>query len=342
MSKTHLWIAGHGKNKNGTFDSGATNYISKGEHRFFKEDFFPLAEKYAKDSQDTFIFFSEYNVYSYKNLVELVKKYKPDTVTEFHFDSHSNENVTGGHVIIHKDFKPDTIDLKIKDVIHEMVGTRLNHNNQKGISGRNNLQNVNIAKNNNINYRLPELFMSSNKNDVDRVLNGLDLYALQMVRAFDSDVKKEVKESPKKEPLQNVNSIEQLAQEVIEGKHGTGEERKKNLGNMYKQVQNRVNEILLPSKKKSKSVQEVAREVIAGKYGDNPSRRNRLLAEGYNPTIIQNEVNRMVGHGYGQSLNQLVNDTINGKYGNGETRKQKLGSRYDEVQNEINRRYRNK
>ena len=340
MSKIHLWIAGHGKNKNGTFDPGATNYISKGEHRFFKEDFFPLAEKYAKDSKDTFIFFSEYNVYSYKNLVELVKKVKADTVTEFHFDSHSSDNVTGGHVIIHKDFKPDTIDLKIKDVIHEMVGTRLQHNNQKGISGRNNLQNVIIAKNNNINYRLPELFMSSNKNDVDRVLNGLELYALQMVRAFDNDVRKEGKESPKKEPLQNVKSIERLAQEVIEGKHGSGEKRKQNLGNMYKQVQNRVNEILLPSKKKSKSLTDIASEVVAGKWGNDPERHDRLKNAGYNPVHVQNMVNRMVGHGRKESLNQLVNLTLNGDFGNGEERKQKLGSRYQEVQNEINRRMR--
>ena len=38
--------------------------------------------------------------------------------------------------------------------------------------------------------------------------------------------------------------IEQLAQDVIKGKYGNGEDRKKALGNLYTEVQKRVNEIL--------------------------------------------------------------------------------------------------
>lgn len=38
--------------------------------------------------------------------------------------------------------------------------------------------------------------------------------------------------------------IEQLARDVIEGKYGNGQERKDKLGNLYQEVQNRVNEIL--------------------------------------------------------------------------------------------------
>lgn len=30
----HLVIAGHGKQRNGTFDPGATGYIKKGEHKY--------------------------------------------------------------------------------------------------------------------------------------------------------------------------------------------------------------------------------------------------------------------------------------------------------------------
>jgi len=38
--------------------------------------------------------------------------------------------------------------------------------------------------------------------------------------------------------------IDQIAQDVIDNKYGNGEERKKNLGNLYSIVQKRVNEIL--------------------------------------------------------------------------------------------------
>lgn len=41
-------------------------------------------------------------------------------------------------------------------------------------------------------------------------------------------------------------SVEELAREVIEGKYGNGEDRKKALGDRYSEVQARVNEILAP------------------------------------------------------------------------------------------------
>lgn len=47
-------------------------------------------------------------------------------------------------------------------------------------------------------------------------------------------------------PFEHVHSvdIDQIAHDVIDGKYGSGEERKKNLGNLYTIVQKRVNEIL--------------------------------------------------------------------------------------------------
>lgn len=46
--------------------------------------------------------------------------------------------------------------------------------------------------------------------------------------------------------VSNVQSIDidRIAHDVIDGKYGSGEERKKNLGNLYATVQKRVNEIL--------------------------------------------------------------------------------------------------
>lgn len=46
------------------------------------------------------------------------------------------------------------------------------------------------------------------------------------------------------ENVNNSSNIEQLAQDVINGKYGNGEERKQKLGNLYSEVQKRVNEIL--------------------------------------------------------------------------------------------------
>lgn len=51
-----------------------------------------------------------------------------------------------------------------------------------------------------------------------------------------------------KNSVDNLKSIEELAKEVIAGKYGNGEERKKKLGNLYNEVQNRVNEIMGVSK----------------------------------------------------------------------------------------------
>lgn len=44
--------------------------------------------------------------------------------------------------------------------------------------------------------------------------------------------------------VDNSPNIEQLAQDVINGKYGNGEERKQKLGSLYNEVQKRVNEIL--------------------------------------------------------------------------------------------------
>src|SRR5699024_11507465 len=102
---TCLLIAGHGKQKNGGFDPCATGLISKGEHRYVKEDLFPAMKKFLPKTHDL-VFFDEYNVYSYGNIVSLAKKYNAKQITEFHFDA-AGSTATGGHVIIHSSYSPD-------------------------------------------------------------------------------------------------------------------------------------------------------------------------------------------------------------------------------------------
>ena len=86
-------------------------------------------------------------------------------------------------------------------------------------------------------------------------------------------------------------SVGQLAREVLDGKHGSGDARKRSLGSQYDAVQAEVNRILGAG---VKSVDTVAREVIDGKWGNGADRRNRLIAAGYNYNAVQKRVNQLL------------------------------------------------
>lgn len=93
-------------------------------------------------------------------------------------------------------------------------------------------------------------------------------------------------------------SVETLAQEVISGKWGSGNTRKKKLeaaGYDYDAVQKRVNEILSgKSSSSKKSNTTIAKEVIQGKWGSGNTRKKKLEAAGYNYNTIQKLVNQML------------------------------------------------
>ena len=92
-------------------------------------------------------------------------------------------------------------------------------------------------------------------------------------------------------------TIEQIASEVIAGKWGNGEERKKSLTNAgydYVAIQNCVNEKLWGQKPSLKSIDEIANEVIRGKWGNGSDRKNRLLAAGYDYLAVQRRVNEIL------------------------------------------------
>lgn len=93
----------------------------------------------------------------------------------------------------------------------------------------------------------------------------------------------------------DTKSIDELAQEVIDGKWGDGEDRKSKLeeaGYDYNAVQDRVNEMLAKPKK---SITEVAKDVINGKYGNGDERKKKLEAEGYDYDEVQGKVNQLLG-----------------------------------------------
>ena len=83
-------------------------------------------------------------------------------------------------------------------------------------------------------------------------------------------------------------SVEELAKEVIVGKYGNGEERKKALGDRYAEVQARVNEILAPTPKPTVDILDLVRKTIRGDFGNGDARKNAL---GSNYAEIQRQVN---------------------------------------------------
>lgn len=82
----------------------------------------------------------------------------------------------------------------------------------------------------------------------------------------------------------------QLADEVIKGKWGSGEERKQKLtaaGYDYGAVQAEVNKRMT-----AKTVGQLADEVIKGMWGAGDVRKQKLTAAGYDYNAVQAEVNR--------------------------------------------------
>lgn len=145
---------------------------------------------------------------------------------------------------------------------------------------------------------------------------------------------------PKPKPKPATKTTAQLAQEVIDGKHGSGDARKKSLGSRYNAVQAEVNRLLgAKSAPKTKTTRQLAQEVIDGKHGSGDARK-RSLGSRYN--AVQAEVNRLLGAKTParKTTKQLADEVERGLHGTGDARKRSLGSRYNEVQAEINRRYR--
>lgn len=141
-------------------------------------------------------------------------------------------------------------------------------------------------------------------------------------------------------------SIEQLAQEVLAGDWGNGEDRKNRLvaeGYNYDVVQARVNELSGIFSKKSN--EEIANEVIAGKWGNGADRKTALTNAGYDFSTIQSIVNaKLSGNSTNskpnlKSVDEVAKEVIAGKWGNGQDRFNKLAAAgYDgnAIQNRVN------
>lgn len=136
-------------------------------------------------------------------------------------------------------------------------------------------------------------------------------------------------------------SVDEVAQDVVNGKYGNGADRKAALeaaGYNYDEVQAKVNEILGVDTTPKKSVDEIAQEVINGAWGNGQDRKNRIEQAGYDYTAVQNKVNELCGTPK-KSIDEIARAVIRGEYGNGADRKNRItteGYDYAAVQARVN------
>lgn len=132
-------------------------------------------------------------------------------------------------------------------------------------------------------------------------------------------------------------SVAELAQEVLDGKWGNGEDRKRRLteaGYSYSAVQAKVDELC--KKPAQKTVDQLAQEVLDGKWGNGTDRKNKLTQAGYDYAAVQKKVDELCSK---KTVAQIAQEVIDGKWGNGEARKaalKKAGYNYSDVQAKVN------
>lgn len=147
-------------------------------------------------------------------------------------------------------------------------------------------------------------------------------------------------------------SNEEIANEVIAGKWGNGDARKsalQNAGYDYATIQSIVNQKLTGktsnATSNTKSIDTIVDEVIAGKWGNGSDRKARLENAGYNYNEIQTAVNNKLS-GKSTTSNKksnetIANEVIQGKWGNGTDRKNRLtvaGYDYNAIQKIVNQK----
>lgn len=140
--------------------------------------------------------------------------------------------------------------------------------------------------------------------------------------------------------------LDTVANEVIQGLWGNGQERFDNLTNAgynAQAVQDTVNNILngeTTSDSANSDLDSVANEVIQGLWGNGQERYDNLTREGYDAQAVQDRVNSLLNGGNDISdLDTVANEVLQGLWGNGQERYDNLSSAgYDvqAVQNRVN------
>lgn len=105
-----------------------------------------------------------------------------------------------------------------------------------------------------------------------------------------------------------------------------------------------------PEAPSNPTIDELAQEVLTGKWGNGSERKQRLEAAGHDYAAVQSRVNDILsGNAPGEpttpptseeltaaEIDALARAVIRGDFGNGVTRRAKLGSKYEAVQKRVN------
>ena len=159
------------------------------------------------------------------------------------------------------------------------------------------------------------------------------------VYAFYRPYWKDEEKTPSTSASAKKKSVGEIADEVIQGNCGSGDEREKKLttaGYSYTAVQNEVNRKIKAAQKPLKSVDEIAQEVIQGKWNSGDQREKLLTDAGYDYKAVQNKVNEIM---FKITIDNIAHEVIAGKWDSGEERERLLtqaGYDYHAVQNRVN------
>ncbi|MGX7195143.1 N-acetylmuramoyl-L-alanine amidase [Enterococcus olivae] len=350
--KKILIVGGHRQG-----DPGAVH--GKWNETTLYDQLYPVLVKYAKLLKNAKVDFYNLGLNMYtetqKGRGAHSVKGKYDYVLEVHWDAGIVGKNTGGHIIVGS--SPDATDKRVAKVIGDYIGW----SRTDGVSIRRNLLNLNVFYPTKTSYCLVEMGYVTNSKDVDAFLKNKEGIGKGLIEAVAGETigqstavespKTEVKPTAPSKPVSK--TIDQLADEVIAGKHGTGDACKKALGSQYDAVQKRVNEKLgatvKPKAPAKKSNDTIAQEVINSQWGNGTDRTNRLKKAGYNPTTIQNLVNQKLGVKTAakpkvtkKTNAQIAREIYNGvgNWGTGQTRIDRLRKAgYDPVavQREVNK-----
>ena len=158
-------------------------------------------------------------------------------------------------------------------------------------------------------------------------------------------------EKPTQQPSGSGKSVDEVAQEVLQGLWGNGQERYDSLTNAgynAQAVQDRVNSILngetlSNSTSVNSDLDSVAQEVLQGLWGNGQERYDSLTSAGYDAQAVQDKVNSILNGGQDYNnytnLDDVANEVIQGLWGNGQERYDNLtNAGYDAqaVQNRVN------
>ena len=251
MAKLFI-ITGHGAGDPGACGNGYKEY----------ERVRALAQRCKEFGGDDVIVSEPSRNYYKDNGISKLKISKDINIVEFHMDS-GVKTAKGAHVIINGKYKADKYDEELSEFLSDILPGR-----SKTIVGRSDLANVNRAAKKGYNYRLIEIGFISNAGDVKIFNSKMDEIAKGILACFDIKVEDgdDKKDSAKKETTSKKDTstkkgnktVDELAKEVIDGKHGTGHaNRKASLAKQgydnYDEVRERVNELLSGKKTKKES-----------------------------------------------------------------------------------------